>query len=173
MVRMETGQPRLSRVRPLVWQKPQPDGFLMPISVAASLVLLLSGLSVQTAALQARARLEADLRRAQAEDALISAAQQLADQLSGPFACLLALPSEQWAGQVCAEGRSGAALLAGTVAGHGYQVVAWRPATAEPAQLLLQLVGERGTRGLQRRFAVSVAEQPGLAPIRAVRGLGL
>jgi hypothetical protein len=161
-------------------RKPQPDGFLMPLSVAASLVLLLSGLSVQTAALQARARLEADLRRAQADDALASAAQQLADQLSGPFACLLPLPSVQWAQQVCAEGRSGAALLAGTVAGHAYQVVAWTPAatttattTAEPAQLLLQLVVERGGRGVQRRFAVSLAEQPGLAPIRAVRGLGL
>ncbi len=150
------------------------QGFLMPFSFAASLVLLLSGLSVQTAALQARARLEADLKRDRAEDALASAAQQVVAQLSGPFACLLHLPSERWSGQVCAEGVTTSALVAGSVAGLAYRVVAWKPAAAaEPAQLLLQLVGEQDGDGLQRRFAVSLAEKAGAAPISAVRGMGL
>lgn len=146
----------------------------MPLSFGASLVLLLSGLSVQTAALQARARQEADLRRDRAEDALASAAQQVAAQLSGPYACLLDLPLERWSGQTCAPGGSAAALKRGTVAGLPYRVLAWRPAAAaEPAEVVLQLAGEQGALGLQRRFAMSLGRAAGAAPITAVRGMGL
>ncbi len=161
-------------LRQLARRQVQPNGFLMPFSFAASLVLLLSGLSVQSAALQARARQEADLRRDRAEDALASAAQQVAAQLSGPYACLLHLPLERWSGQTCAKGGSAAALKSGTMAGLPYRVLAWRPAAAaEPAQLLLQLAGDRGALGLQRRFALSLAREAGAAPVTAVRGMGL
>ncbi|MCP9885117.1 hypothetical protein KBY97_08260 [Synechococcus sp. ATX 2A4] len=146
----------------------------MPLSFGASLVLLLSGLSVQTAVLQSRARLEAGLRRDRAEDALASAAQQVASKLSGPFACLLTLPSQHWHGRECAQGHAAAGLMAGTVAELPYQLVEWRPATgSEPAQLVLQLAAERGAARIQRRFAVSVGDKAGSAPIQSVRGLGL
>lgn len=178
MERRESSQRNISRsrrrARPLDLRRPQPDGFLMPVSFAASLVLVLSALSAQTAALQARSRLEAGLRRDRAEDALASAAQQVAAQLGGPYACLLELPSQQWAGRVCAEGHAAAALMAGMVAEQPYQVVEWRPAAgAEPARLLLQLTPERGAPAMQRRFAVSVGGEVGSARIQAVRRLGL
>lgn len=65
-------------------RRPQaPDGFLLPLSAAASLLLMLSGLSLQAAALQSRSQVSAAQRLRQAEDALMSAAQHLlADPLS-------------------------------------------------------------------------------------------
>lgn len=60
------------------WCRPQaPDGFLLPLSAAASLLLLLSSLSLQAAALQSRSQVSAGQRLRQAEDALMSAAQHL------------------------------------------------------------------------------------------------
>ena len=62
---------------------PAQDGFLLPLSAAASLLLMLSSLSLQAAALQSRSQVSAGQRLRQAEDALMSAAQHLlADPLS-------------------------------------------------------------------------------------------
>jgi hypothetical protein len=63
--------------------RPAQDGFLLPLSTAASLLLMLSSLSLQAAALQSRSQAHAGQRLRQAEDALMSAAQHLlADPLS-------------------------------------------------------------------------------------------
>ena len=60
------------------------DGFVLPLASAASLVLVLSSLSLQTLALQSRSRVRAKWLQRQQGDALASAAQQLAVQLQGP-----------------------------------------------------------------------------------------
>jgi hypothetical protein len=71
-------------------------GFLLPLSLTGSLVLLLSSLSMQTAALHGRHVLAADLSRARSEDLLASSAQRVVTDLQGPYRCLLALPSSSW-----------------------------------------------------------------------------
>ncbi len=83
---------------------PQPEhrdgGFALLLALLGGLALLLSSLSVQTAALQSRASEQRLVLRRQHEDALFSAAQLVAGQLRQR--CLLALPATQAepAGQV-------------------------------------------------------------------------
>jgi hypothetical protein len=62
----------------------QEKGFALPLALGVSLVLGLSSLSMQTATLQARARLGSTLRLRHSEDALMSAAQQLIGQPQPP-----------------------------------------------------------------------------------------
>ena len=62
---------------------PSQGGFVLPLATSLALVLLLSSLSLQAAALQSRSQAHAGQRLRQAEDALMSAAQHLlADPLS-------------------------------------------------------------------------------------------
>ena len=69
--------------RSLRRSRPVQNGFLLPLSTAASLLLMLSSLSLQAAALQSRSQVSAGQRLRQAEDGLMSAAQHLlADPLS-------------------------------------------------------------------------------------------
>ena len=71
-------------------------GFLLPLSLTGSLVLLLSSLSIQSLLLHARHVQAAEHQRLQGQDQLASAAQQVALQLQGRFACLQPFPMEQW-----------------------------------------------------------------------------
>ena len=61
-------------------------GFLLPLSATASLLLVLSSLSLQAASLQARSQVQAGQRLRQAEDALMSAAQHLVAVVGPPLA---------------------------------------------------------------------------------------
>ena len=133
------------------FQRPVADGgFLLPLASSTSLLLVLSSLSLQAAALQARSQVQGGQRLRQAEDALMSAAQHwvagAADQLA--------------AGEL--EGQTG---QVGAVA---YRLVAWEgPRWQEPA----------GPDGLQRSQALATlellptAEQP--RPLRAAFALEL
>lgn len=67
----------IARLHPGRRRQPALDGFLLPLSTAASLLLMLSSLSLQAAALQARSQTSSGQRLRQAEDALMSAAQHL------------------------------------------------------------------------------------------------
>jgi hypothetical protein len=125
-------------------------GFLLPLAASTSLVLVLSSLSLQAAALQARSQLQGGQRLRQAEDALMSAAQHW---VAGAVGQLAAGELEGQTGQV------------GSVA---YRLVAWEgPRWLEPA----------GVDGLQRSQAVATLEllptpeQP--RPLRAAFGLAL
>ncbi len=156
-------------------------GFLLPLSFGTALVLLLSSLSVQTAALQGSALAAAELRQRQLDDALASAAQQVAARLSGAYACLLPLLSTAWIQPVpgCAPELDPAPLLRGTVGSSGYRLVSWRPAGSAgagmPGELRLELVPE----ATERLYAVAVApvEPPATASgpvlhVLQVRGMG-
>lgn len=63
--------------RSLASPPPMAAGFLLPLSATASLLLVLSSVSLQAAALQARSQVQTGQRLRQAEDRLMSAAQHL------------------------------------------------------------------------------------------------
>jgi hypothetical protein len=141
---------------------PQASGFVLPIALLASLMLMLGSLSLQTVSLQERLRLAGLLRQRQAEDQLVSAAQQLVAGLNSQQACLLSLPLEHWAapGLACA----GAAMpLAPPAQAGPARLLQWRPGP-DAAELLLELPAG-GERQPARRgaFRVALAPRPGPA----------
>ncbi len=148
-------------------------GFLLPLSAAASLLLLLSGVSLQAAALQARSQVRAGQRLRQAEDQLMSAAQHY----------------------VAERFKAGSSGLAGQPAGAApaelrYRLVAfegphWQPTLDAEGQqrgeatFSLELVPTQPASGSQRAaFALELARSvgpQGAGPQRllALRELGL
>lgn len=146
---------------------PTAAGFLLPLSATASLLLLLSGVSLQVAALQARSQVQAGRRLRQAEDQLMSAAQHLlAEPVTpavgqtgqvGPVAYrLVAFDGPHWDGALAAGG-----LQRGRAA----------------ATLELQLTAEQ-PRALRAAYGLELARSltpdgPGSLQLVAVRELGL
>ena len=133
-------------------------GFVLPLASAASLVLVLSSLSLQSLALQSRSRVRSQWLQRQQSDALASAAQQLAVQLEGPGQCLLRGPS-----QACGAGPDPAGLLPKSSPA---QVSGWILAAPGAAQVRLHL---RDT-AVARSFAV--AFDPSSGRVLQLRSLG-
>ncbi|MFZ0408593.1 MAG: hypothetical protein WAM11_10855 [Cyanobium sp.] len=156
-------------------------GFLLPLASLASLLLLLGCLSMQTVALQSAQRLAAVARMRQAEDNLMSAAQQLVASLQRQYPCLLPLALDQWSGAACVNATQLTSLARGDVNAIPYQLVGWRPqaVAADPlgadpvagAEMLLELRPSDGKPPLRSAFAVALQ---GLPPqVRDLRLLGL
>lgn len=141
-------------------------GFLLPLSVAGALVLLLSSLVLSAAALQAQ-RLQGALRqRQQHSDQLVSAAHQLAAALQGSHHCLFTVPSNQWlAAQpmpLCATGVDPQALLDQPVGEGPVFLRAWQPdGTGRGGEIRLQL----GEHGPERRYGFSLVPGQGLREV--------
>lgn len=155
---------RASRLRAsrLVPRDPE-RGFILPLAIGASLLLLLGSLSVHSVALQGRLAHASREARAGQEDALAGAAQQLVGQLNLRHACLLSLPLARWSqeGRSCATPQELAALLGdGGGAGSGWRLLDWRPTPAS-VQALIELDGD-GSAPLPRRglFAVALVLEP-------------
>ena len=151
---------------------PAQDGFLLPLSTAASLLLMLSSLSLQAVALQSRSQVSAGQRLRQAEDQLMSAAQHLvADPLT-----VDQLPSRVGeAGQV-----DSAAYRLVKVEGPNWQepAEAGAPQRGRAVATLELLASAEQPRPLQAAFALELMRQAapeGLAPAQLVslRELGL
>lgn len=153
-------------------QRPQASGFVLPIALLASLMLMLGSLSLQTVSLQERLRLAGLLRARQAEDLLVSAAQRLLAGLNSHQACLLSLPLEHWAapGLACAGAAAPPPLpvLAGAA-----RLVQWRPGP-DAAELLLELPAA-GARAPARRgaFRVALAPRPGPGGVAQLQAVDL
>ena len=130
---------------------PQTAGFVLPLACTGALLLLLSSLSLQGVVLHGRAVQAAERSRLQADDQLASAAQLLAADLQGPYACLQPLPSSRWQERPlpddCPPDLDPAGLQQLAVAGQPVLLSSWQPA-AEGGELRLQLPES----GLQRRF---------------------
>ncbi len=130
-------------------------GFLLPLSLTGSLVLLLSSLSMQTAALHGRHVLAADFSRARSEDLLASSAQRVVTDLQGPYRCLLALPSSSWQPGAlpadCPAGLDPGQLQITELWGQQVLLSSWQP-SASGGELRLQLAAS----GLQRRYALTL-----------------
>ena len=151
---------------------PAQDGFLLPLSTAASLLLMLSSLSLQAVALQSRSQVSAGQRLRQAEDQLMSAAQHLvADPLT-----VDKLPSRVGeVGQV-----DSAAYRLVKVEGPNWQepAEAGAPQRGRAVATLELLASAEQSRPLQAAFALELMRQAapeGLAPAQLVslRELGL
>jgi hypothetical protein len=153
--------------RPFPRPAPHPleqSGFLLPLATTGALVLLLSSLSLQTAVLQSRRVLLLQAQRQHQEDQLTSAAHRLGAELTGPYRCLLALPSEQWpqaaaaaATAGCPAGVDPAGLLALLQQEHGVALSRWQPSPTG-GELQLQL----GANGPTASWGLSLAPTPSL-----------
>jgi hypothetical protein len=135
---------------------------MLPLAISASLLMLLSSLSFQALALQQHAQLQLQWRQRQLEDALQSAAQQLAGELQRQHSCLLPLPLALWPSAVCSTpvlpdgvvllayqpSPGGAQMLLRREAGGSAAAFAlhWQPAPAgaTPQLQRLQFLGLRG-----------------------------
>lgn len=145
----------------------QEAGFVLPLAAAASLVLVLSSLSIQTVVLQNRSSGMAQWRQRQAVDSLTSASQQVAIQLEGPGLCLL-----QMGAQPCPMAQELEKLLPPSA---GARVVDWKVLLGgnlaignhyHRGQLRLQLLNS----AISRSFLVSF--DPALGRVIQMRVLG-
>ena len=141
-------------------------GFLLPLSLAAAFVLLLSSLSLSAAALQAQQLHGAERTRQQARDQLASAAHGLAAKLQGPYRCLLSIPSDQWATtahlDACPSGLDLQQLLGSGEASKPVLLRQWQPdGTGTGGELWLQL----GEKGIQKRFGLNLVPGQGLREV--------
>jgi len=71
-------------------------GFVLPMALTLSAVLLLSSLSLQTLAMHQLQRSRHRLERVSRADAFLSAAMQFSQRSGAAQACLLLWPSQQW-----------------------------------------------------------------------------
>ena len=117
--------------------RPQAQGFVMPLALGASSLLLLGSASIHTLSLQGRLRAAADQQRAARADQLRSAAQAFAAAAQGPQACLLLLPSAAWEARpsACPEANP-QHLTNGVVAGEPWRLINWQPAVSRGTLLL-------------------------------------
>ncbi len=136
------------------------DGFALPLALGASLVLMLSSLSLQTSALQSMVQSGTALRQRQAEDRLASAAHQLVGELSGTYGCLLALPLAAWPqqGGVCSDQASQGRLRRNAVLGSSYRLLAWAPSGLDRMDLVLELDAVERQPPRRGRFSVRLLE---------------
>jgi hypothetical protein len=141
-------------------------GFLLPLSLTAAFVLLLSSLSISAAALQAQQLHGAERSRQQARDELASAAHDLAAKLQGPYRCLLGVPSAQWPiaaqSSPCPAGINLQPLLSSSTSPHPVRLNKWQPdGTGSGGVLWLQ----SGSTGLQKRFDLNLTPGEGLREV--------
>ena len=127
-------------------------GFVLPLALSVSAVLLLGSASIHTLSLKGRLRLQAAIQREQSADQLRSAAQAFTALASGAEACLLRWPSAEWNLRVngCL-GADPTALLSGTVGDQPWQLISWLPGSESGG---LQLVLRDGRPG---SFRLSLA----------------
>ena len=126
---------------------PQQRGFILPLALSTSALLLLSSLSLQTLALHARQRSHQALATAKIHDAERSVAMAFQQHAVGAHACFLALPSSAWGGSDHCPGVNPALLQAGRVADRDWQLLDWQPKGALAGTLQL-----RWSDGLQSRL---------------------
>lgn len=138
------------------------QGFLLPLAFGTSLLLLLGSLSLQGLVLQGRLGLRRAELRAQQEDALASAAQQLVAVLNLRHPCLLALPLQHWSreGLSCASGSAQQNLAQGSSGEVRWRLIDWQPALSG-ARLLIELEARApDLPGRQGSFAVALLAEP-------------
>ena len=117
---------------------PQQRGFVLPLALTTSALLLLSSLSLQTLALHAFQRSRQALDMAKIRDAERSVAMAFQQHAVGAHACMLALPSPVWdSSEHCPEVNS-TMLQSGRVVDRGWQLLDWQPQGARAGTLQLR-----------------------------------
>ena len=158
-------------------RRSQARGFVLPVALGASLLLLLSSSSLQLLALQTRVQAGQLQRRHQIEDTLASAVQRHAAAIHVGGGCLLSQPLQQWstAASACGLGpQQLAAAQQGQVDGQPFRVRAYTVhtpvGTAPMAELELQLMADRPWRA---GFRLQLDASPVGWRITGVQALGL
>ena len=147
--------------------RPLAQGFVMPLALGVSSLLLLGSASIHTLSLQGRLRVAAHQQRAAGADRLRSAAQAFAAAAQGPQACLLSLPSMAWevAPSTCPEADP-QLLTSGVVDGESWRLIRWEP-SANRGTLLLAL-----DDGRQARVLVRLTQESAVASLAEPQLLG-
>jgi len=139
-------------------------GFLLPLTVVASMGLLLSSLSLQATSLQSQLRFRSQVQARADQDQLSQAAHKLVSEINLLHPCLLHLPEQDWtrAGMDCIDASRATWLLQG---GDGspadVHTLAWQPdASGKKVMLLLEL--PKAPRGTARRglFEIGLGGEP-------------
>lgn len=136
------------------------------MALVAALVLLLGSLSLQTAGLAERRRTFGAWRLQQAEDLLVSAAQQLVGAIQLHHPCLAGLPLAAWpsAAGSCAPLAVQQALLQPVVFGRSVRLLTWQPgvgADGHPrVELLLELEAQENQPARRGAFTVALDGTP-------------
>jgi hypothetical protein len=150
---------------------PEQAGFLLPLSIASTLLMLISGVSLQLAMLQGQRVQAAQMERSGNDDALVSAAHGVAAQLQGPYSCLRAQPFSNWQGNLppagCLAGLQPKTLVETELWGRRVEVSNWQPSIDADGTVRSGVLSVRlPDSGMQRRFTL------GFAPEQAVREAG-
>ena len=125
-------------------------GFALPLALTTSALLLLSSLSLQTLALQARQRSSQTLATAKIRDVEQSVAMAFQQHAASAHACLLALPSSEWELSMDCPGLNPALLQSGRVADREWQLLDWQPQGTRAGTLqLLWSDGSKSRLGLE------------------------
>ena len=125
---------------------PQQRGFVLPLALTTSALLLLSSLSLQALALHARQRSSHALATAQTRDAEHSVVMAFHQHAAGAHACFLALPSSEWERAERCPGVNPAPLQSGRVAYRDWQLLEWQPHGAMAGTLQLRWSDGRQSR---------------------------
>lgn len=152
-------RPRPPRPRP----RTADPGYILPLTVGATGVLLLLSLTLHGMAMQERLQAGALERVQREEDLLASGAHQLLAGLNGPHRCLLTLPLARWDvdGAVCASPAEVASMKQRQVIGVPVRLLTWQPGLdGQTAQLALQLEAGPGRGARQGRYGVQLVGSP-------------
>ena len=126
---------------PLLFRSSRPprcSGFVLPLALSGSALLLLSSLSLQTLAMHQLQRSRHRLERVSRADAFLSAAMQFSQRSGAAQACLLQWPSQQWDQPLLCPGADPHLLQAGSAEGLQWSLEAWHP-QGDRGQLTLRL----------------------------------
>lgn len=125
---------------------PMAHGFVLPLALGVSSLLLLGSASIHTLSLQGRLRAATDQQRAAGADQLRSAAQAFAAAAQGPQTCLLSLPSTAWdSARTTCPTADWQPLTRGVVDGSAWRLIHWQP-SASGGTLQLALADGRQAR---------------------------
>ena len=129
------------------------QGFVLPLAIGTSLVVLLGSASVHTLSLHARLRARSEWQQLERRDQLRSAAMLFAERAADPaLLCLLAVPKADWAVFVdSCPGADPRSLQQGVAGSASWRLLDWQP-TPEGGALTLALdpEGVAGEPALRR-----------------------
>lgn len=141
------------------------------------MVLLLSSLSLQTAALQGRRRDASQFQRRAAQDGLASAAQVVAGQLQQDYPCLVSTALREWdARNTCNPGGNLDELTKGTLSGSDeglsgiYTVENYQIVGDKAALDLLWQPSQARARSTRQRFWLTLSPPPTAAAMASDQG---
>ena len=136
-------------LHPAQRQSSQQQGFVLPLAMGTSLVLLLGSASVHSLALHARLQARSSWQEQERQDQLRSAAMAFLEQASTPAQrCLMESPLALWPSQATHCGTIDASTLnQGQAGSHHWELLDWQP-SAQGAELQLRLGGSNSVGSL-------------------------